>query len=145
MQQQEFCKVNVHSLFSYSSILSATKWSCGRMKTTCWVCVGLMDVWVWSWYLLMSSYLSWSFDFCVYFFYKKTHPCNFCIVWSVLVIILNFHSWEQMGSNKVCEMRFFCRAAKPMWWRWDYFGRNLCFVNQLLHSWFYNYFVDMRM
>ena len=82
----------------------------------------------------------WLFDFCINFFYNKLTPRNFCTVWLVPVMIANLCSWEQNDNSRVREVRFFCGAAEPTWWRWDYFGRELCFVNQLLHSWFHNSF-----
>jgi len=114
------------------------------MMTICWVCVGLVNVCVSLWYLLIFSYELWLFDFCINFFYNKLTPRNFCTVWLVPVMIANLCSWEQNDNNRVREARFFCGAAEPTWWRWDYFGRELCFVNQLLHSWFHDSFVELN-
>ena len=59
-------------------------------------------------------------------------------------MIANLCSWEQNDNSRVWEVRFFCGAAKPTWWRWNYFGRELCFVNQLLHSWFHDSFCWLK-
>ena len=69
----------------------------------------------------------------------------FYTVWLVPMMIVNLFSWEQNDSSRVWEVRFFCGAAKPTWWHWDYFGREFCFVNKLPHSWFCNSFVELRM
>ena len=54
------------------------------------------------------------FDFCINFFYNKLTPHNFCIVWLVPVMIADLCPWDQNDNNRVCEVRFFCGAAKPM-------------------------------
>ena len=43
-------------------------------------------------------------------------------------MIVNLCSWEQTNNSNDVERDSFVGAAKPMWWRWNYFRRELCFV-----------------
>ena len=88
---------------------------------------------------------NWNFFFFFISFIINSSLAIFYSVWLVPMMIVNLCSWEQNDSSRVWEVRFFCGAAKPTWWHWDYFGRELCFVNQLLHSWFHNSCVELRM
>ena len=99
-------------------------------------------------------------------FFHGLFPCGWCLL-SPLLLCLPLHlhvgksplkdlieaqrsslhnsSTSKLPSSRVQEVRFCWGAAKPTWWRGDYFGRELCFVNQLLHSWFMISFVGLRM
>ena len=129
---------------SACNILNMIDWNYGKLMTTCWVFVGLIDICVWLWYLLMFSYSLWPFDFCVDSFCNKLTLaifvlCGWCLWWS-----RTFVRESRWTTVDYMEWDSFVGAAKPMWWCWYYFGRELYFVNQLLRSWFCSSF-ELRM
>ena len=75
----------------------------------------------------------------VFFCHKLTLaifvPCDWYLWWSWIFVrgsrwtIVDYIEWDS-----------FVGVSKPTWWRWDYFGRKLCFVNQLLRTRFYSSF-----
>ena len=82
--------------------------------------------------------------FCVDLFYNKLSLiifvlCDWYLWWSWTIVHGN--KWATIDYM---EKDYFVGAAKPTWWCWDYFGRELCFGNWLLRSWFYNSF-ELRM
>ena len=62
-------------------------------------------------------------------------PCGWYLWWS-----WTFVRGSKWTTVDYMEWDSFVGAAKLTWWHCAYFGRELCFVNQLLCSWFYNSF-----
>jgi len=58
-----------------------------------------------------------------------------CLIFVLIPFIIN------------SPLAIFVPCGWYLWWSQFlyYFGSELCFVNQLLHSWFHNYFVELRM
>jgi len=74
------------------------------------------------------SFWLWLFDNCWFLF-------DNCVWAWWLRTVVRGSRWTAIAYLKWDS---FVEVAKPTWWHWDYFGRELCFVNQLLPSRFYD-------